>query len=154
MEITYKRQVSYPIGRVLSQYFDLEHVEHVHPQSFGRASLVSEHHDAVVWDLEWPPVLGMFRFRNRIFQQFVAPNRIHAKLMSGLFRGTTVDVQIHQVSDGSEIEERYHIPLQDWPWLTRVMQRAWTRRLDRIWEEDLAVGVCHGGWPGVPRISK
>src|SRR5262249_49779500 len=101
MEITYKRHVSYPIGRVLSQYFDLEHLEYVHPQSFGRAHLVSEHHDAVVWDLEWPPILGLFRFRNRIVQQFILPNRIHVELVSGLFCGTTVDIQIHQTSGGS-----------------------------------------------------
>jgi nitrite reductase/ring-hydroxylating ferredoxin subunit len=25
--------------------------------------------------------------------------------------------------------------------------------IDRVWEEDLRVGVCYGGWPGIPGLA-
>lgn len=153
IELLYQCEVPYPLGRVLSQYFDLEHLDHVHPNSFGRARLISQHHDTVVWELEWPPLLGLFRFCNRVVQRFVPPNHIQASLTQGFLRGATVDIQFHETSQGTCIEERYHLPLPCWSWLKKVLQRMWPRWLDRIWEEDLRVGVCHGGWPGIPRVG-
>jgi hypothetical protein len=35
-------------------------------------------------------------------------------------------------------------------WLRGLVTRAAHRRLDRIWLEDLRVGMCHRGWPGLP----
>ena len=57
--IHYQRQLPYPPVRLLAQYFDLEHLEHVHPRSFGKARLVSQHQNVVIWDLEQPPLLGI-----------------------------------------------------------------------------------------------
>lgn len=56
IEVVYRREVPYSQAVVLSQYFDLEHLEHVHPRSFGRAHMVSTHSNTVVWELEWPPI--------------------------------------------------------------------------------------------------
>ena|SRR5713101_4690787 len=33
IDVRYSREVPYPQAAVLSQYFDLEHLEHVHPQT-------------------------------------------------------------------------------------------------------------------------
>ena len=152
IEVVYQREVAYPlVGRTLSQYFDLEHLEHVHPRSFGKARLVSQHHDTVVWDLEWPPIFGVLRFRNRVIQRFLPPDRIHAAITGGFLRGTNVDIYFGQTAKGTLVEEHYWVPFPNWPWLRRLVKNAWVRWLDRIWEEDLKVGVCHGGWPGVPR---
>lgn len=45
----------------------------------------------------------------------------------------------------------YSVP--NWFLLRGWLQRAVIRRLDRIWDEDLAVYVCRGGWLGVPRVD-
>lgn len=50
IEVVYSREVPYPQATVLSQYFDLEHVEYVHPRSFGRARMVSRSHNTIVWE--------------------------------------------------------------------------------------------------------
>jgi len=56
IEIMYRREVTYSQNVVLSQYFDLEHLAYVHPDSFGRARMVSTRRDTVVWELAWPPL--------------------------------------------------------------------------------------------------
>lgn len=150
IEFSYEREGPYPLTRTLSQYFDLEHLEHVHPRSFGKASLLSQHGDMVVWDLESPPILGIVRVHHRVVQRFLPPDCIHATLVRGLLRGTEVEIRFRQTPDGTLIKERYHVPLPSWLWLHRIVERRWCHNLDRIWEEDLRVGVCHGGWPGVP----
>ena len=152
MDILYQRTVPYPLARAVSQYFDLEHLEHVHPRSFGRARLVSQAHDAVIWDLEWPRLFGAIRPRNRIRQQFLPPDRIQAVLGSGPLRGMRVDIRFNQADDGTLVAERYNLPFPDWPWLRPVVQGLLVGWLDRIWEEDLKTGYCHGGWPGVPGV--
>jgi hypothetical protein len=35
-------------------------------------------------------------------------------------------------------------------WLRGLVTREAHRRLDRIRLEDLRVGMCHRGWPGLP----
>ena len=105
IEIVYQREVEYPLGRTLSQYFDLEHLEHVHPRSVGRARLISQHQDTVIWDLEWPPLLGFLRLRNRVTQRFLPPNRIHALVSTGFFRGTNIDIELSQTPRGTLIIE-------------------------------------------------
>lgn len=154
IEFTYQREVEYPIDRVVSQYFDLEHLEHVHPRTFGRAHLISQHQDTVIWDLEWPPILGCLRLRNRVVQRFLPPNRIHARLSKGFLRDMNVEVEFSQTPCGTMVKERYKIPLPNWSLLRVALEKSWSRRLDKIWEEDLRVGVCHGGWPGVPQTGR
>jgi len=50
VEVVYRREVPYPQVTVLSQYFDLEHVEYVHPRSFVRARMLSMSHNTIVWN--------------------------------------------------------------------------------------------------------
>ncbi len=154
IEFTYQREVEYPIDRIVSQYFDLEHLEHVHPHSVGQAQLISQHQDTVIWDLEWPAIFGILRLRNRIVQRFLPPNRIHALLIKGILRGMNVEIDFSQTPRGTVVKECYRIPLPNWSFLRAALETSWTRRLDHVWEEDIRVGVCHGGWPGVPRIGK
>jgi hypothetical protein len=150
VEIIYRKRIAYPIDRVLAQYFDLEHIAHVHPRTFGEARLVSSHYNCVVWDLISPRFLG-FRARSRIVQSYEAPYSIRACVTQGAFRGATIHTTLESDGGGTLIEETYRIPLPGWRWLQGLMRQRLCRRLDRIWEEDLKVGVCHGGWPGVPQ---
>ncbi len=41
INVQYRCEVPYSQAVVLSQYFDLEHMEHVHPCTFGCARMVS-----------------------------------------------------------------------------------------------------------------
>jgi hypothetical protein len=151
IDVVYRREVPYSRAVVLSQYFDLEHLEHVHPRTFGRARMVSECRGAIVWDLEWPPILGLFRPRSRFLQEYDPPWGIRAIITAGLLRGTETVVDLGEAEAGTLVTEHHRVALPAWRWLRGWVQRAWTSRLDRIWEEDLAVKVCRGGWPGVPR---
>jgi len=149
MKIVYTKHVPYPPCAVLSAYFDLEHIAHVHPATFGKARVLATEHNAAVWELESPRCLGT-AFRILIKQEFLPPDRIRARVTKGIFRGTEVLTQIQPSGTGTFIEETYAVPLPDWPILGRVA-RTWLRRkADAIWDEDLAVGLPRGGWPGVP----
>jgi hypothetical protein len=153
IDVLYRREVPYSQAVILSQYFDLEHLEHVHPRTFGRARMVSKSRNAIVWELEWPPVLGVFRFRSRFCQEYLAPWGIRSVITRGLLRGTETVVYLDKTEGGTLVSEQHRVALPDWGLLRGWVQRAWQRRLDRIWEEDLAVKVCRGGWPGVPRAG-
>ncbi len=49
------------------------------------------------------------------------------------------------------IEEVYEIPLvPDLSWIRPMVGRVVDRGASHVWSEDLAVELCHGGWPGVP----
>ena len=104
MNIIYRRQVPYPPPVVLSAYFDLEHVGHVHPSSFGRARLLGTRQDTVIWELESPPYLGV-RFRNVIAQEYLSLYQIRARVTKGLLRGTEVSVRLEPNDAGTSIEE-------------------------------------------------
>jgi hypothetical protein len=149
IELGYQREIPYPPSVLLSQYFDLEHLEHVHPESLGRARMVSSLDRLIVWDLEWP-LWGGFRLRSRFEQEYVPPWGIRARIVRGALRGTESTVQLSDCSGGTLVEEEHRVALPDWPILRTFIERTWIRRLDRIWEEDLAVKMCRGGWPGVP----
>jgi hypothetical protein len=153
IDVFYRREVPYPPAVILSQYFDLEHLEHVHPRSFGRARMVSASRNAIVWILEWPPILGLIRPRSRFAQEYVPPWGIRSVITAGLLRGTETLVQFDKTETGTLVTEHHRVAMPQWPWLRGWVQRSWVRRLDRIWEEDLAVKVCRGGWPGVPRAA-
>jgi hypothetical protein len=154
IEVVYAREVPYPRPIVLSQYFDLEHLEHVHPRSFGRARVVGLRGRVVVWDLEWPAVLGGLRLRSRFEQEYLPPWSVHARVVGGTLRGAKTLVQLLDGGAGTRVVEVHRLPLPDLPGLRRLVERAWTRRLDRIWDEDLAVRMCRGGWPGVPAANR
>jgi hypothetical protein len=151
IEVDYQRVIPYPQAVVLSQYFDLEHLEHVHPKTFGRARMISKGHRAIVWELEWPPVLGLIRASSRFVQEFKPPWGIWAIITRGLLKGTETTIELDQSAEGTLVREHHRIALPNVPMLRDCVRVHWVRRLDRIWEEDLAVKVCRGGWPGVPR---
>ena len=153
IEVVYRREVPFSRTRVLSQYFDLEHLEHVHPRSFGQARMVSQVGRLIVWELEWPRVLGVRGLRSVFHQQYVPPWGIRAVITRGLLRGTETEVRLEETHSGTLVEESHRIAMPGWKGLRPLVQRAWIRRLDRIWDEDLRVGVCHGGWPGVPLLE-
>lgn len=149
-QVHYRRRLPFPPARLVGQYFDLEHIAHVHPRSLGEARLVSTAGSRVVWDLLSPRFLG-FRLRHRVLQELVAPDRIEAEVLGGLLRGARVSTDLVADGDGTLVVERYRVPLvPGWRWLARWFEPWFHRWLDAVWEEDLRVHMCHGGWPGVP----
>jgi len=149
MNIVYRKQIPYPQPVVVSAYFDLEHIAHVHPSTFGRTRVLETHDRTVVWELESPPYLGV-RFRNVIAQEYLPPYEIRARVTKGLLRGTEVFVRVKPSDGGTCIEETYMLPLPDLPLLGRLVRAWFVKKTDQIWEEDLEVGLPRGGWPGVP----
>lgn len=150
IEVTYRREVPYPQAVVLSQYFDLEHIEHVHPKSFGRARVLSQRDRLVTWELEWPPVGGVLAFRSTFQQEYLPPWGIRSEVVAGALKGTSTTVELVGSTAGTLVVETHRVALPNWPLLRGWVERAWVARLERIWDEDLAVRVCRGGWPGVP----
>lgn len=147
--VVYRTELPYAPERILAQYFDLEHLEHVHPQSFGRARLLGVRDRTVRWQLETPSWLGVC-LRTTIEQEYVPPCSVRARVVSGVLKGARVWTTLAASPTGTRIHERYELPWPAWSWVRRLAQRWLCGRLDRIWREDLAVGMCHGGWPGVP----
>lgn len=149
MQLVYRTELPYAPERILAQYFDLEHLEHVHPDSLGRARLLGVRARTVHWQLEVPILLGLC-LRSTIEQEHVPPCHVRARVVAGLLKGARVWTALTASPGGTRVDERYELPWPEWPWARRVAQRWLCRRLDRIWKEDLAVGMCHGGWPDVP----
>ena len=150
IEVTYRRRIPYPFARVLSQYFDLEHIETVHPRTLGSYRAVEVAGHRIVFEQRWPSWLGV-RLRSVVEQVWLPPNRIRIRFRRGFLRGVGVDTQLTDRGEETAIEEVYRVPLvPGWAWLRPWMGRVVERGAGRIWEEDLAVELCHGGWPGVP----
>jgi hypothetical protein len=150
--VMYRKAVPYPRWHVLAQFFDLEHIEHVHPRSFGRARLVSLHRGGVTWVLESPRYLGV-RTRSTIVQDYLPPDRIEARVIKGFLKGAEYSGTFREDGGETTVEETYRLPVPDWGWLRSWLRTRLVRALDRIWAEDLRVGVCHGGWPGLPKVA-
>jgi hypothetical protein len=150
IDVLFQREVPYPPERVLSQYFDLEHLEHVHPRTFGKARMCSQIGRTIVWELEWPPILGLKILRTTISQEYVPPFSIRSRFTKGVLRSTETVVDLTPTATGTMVEERHRVPLPDWPGVSEWVRRTWLKRLHQIWDEDLKVKVCFGGWPGVP----
>jgi hypothetical protein len=150
IEVRYRREVPYPQAAVLSQYFDLEHIAHVHPPTLGKARLLACLDNAVEWELECPRFFGI-TLRSVIRQEYLESDRIHARVTKGLLRGTEVLTHLKSVDGGTLIEELYLLPVPELP-LVSQLARVWLcRKADEIWDGDVAVGLPRGGWPGVPR---
>ena len=150
IEVLYRREVPYSQDVVLSQYFDFEHLEHVHPRSFGRARLVSKLGRVVVWELQCPAPWGALGLRSTFTQEYLPPWGIRSLIVRGFLRGTETTVDLEPAGEGTLVTEQHLVSVPDWRVYREWLKRTWVRRLDRIWEEDLAVSVCRGGWPGVP----
>lgn len=150
IEVTYRKRIPYPFARVLSQYFDLEHIETVHPTTLGSYRAIEVTGDRIVFEQRWPSWLGL-RLRSVVEQVWLPPNRIRIRFRRGFLRGVGVDTELSDRGEETAIEEVYRVPLiPGWTWLRPWMVGVVERGAGRIWEEDLAVELCHGGWPGVP----
>lgn len=149
LSVTYSKLIPYPFEVVLGQYYDYEHIEHVHPDTLGQYQLVSVEGDRVVYDQIWP---GRRRRRSRVEQRLVSPNEIWFEFKEGRYRGTKVRSLLEaRGENATQVEETYFLPgLPDWRWLERLILPNIARRVDLIWDEDLGVEVCRGGWPGLP----
>ena len=150
ISVTYRVRIPYSFERVLAQYFDLEHLETVHPTTLGAARVLEVDGRRIVFEQRWPAWLGL-RLRTVAEQVWLPPDRIRIRFRRGLLRGVGVDTHLLDRGDETAIEETYRVPLvPGWPWLRPLVRRVVERGANHIWEEDLAVELCHGGWPGVP----
>ena len=150
ISVTYRVRIPYPFERVLSQYFDLEHLETVHPTTLGAARVLEVDGRRILFEQRWPSWLGL-RLRTVAEQVWLPPDRIRIRFRRGLLRGVGVDTHLMDRGDETAIEETYRVPLvPGWSWLRPLVGRVVERGASHIWEEDLAVELCHGGWPGVP----
>src|SRR5262245_2918367 len=152
MKVTYRRLLPHPPERVLSQYFDLEHLPFVHPRTFGAPRVLSCQDLTVVWQFDLHAV-GL-RFPTTIAQEFYPPHRIHTRVTTGFFSGTVVSTHLLSHLSGTLVDETYEIPIAAIPPLSSLIRFWLIHWLNRVWDEDLRVGMPYGGWPGVPGTSE
>ena len=150
ISVQYRRRIPYPFERVLAQYFDLEHFETVHPKTLGQCRVLDVVGNRILFEQRWPFWLGV-RLRTTIEQVWEPPDRIQFRFVQGFLRGVGVSTHLTDGGDETRIEEVYRIPLiPDWSRLRPPVSWVVDRGASGIWEEDLAVELCHGGWPGIP----
>ena len=150
LAVTHAKIIPYPFDVVLSQYFDYEHVKHVHPDTLGEYHLVEARGNVIVYEQLWPRRF-CHRRRSLVKQEFFPPAEVRFDFLRGLYQGVHVRSLLFEDPEGTRVEETYFLKLPDWAWLRAWVRRSIVRKVDLIWEEDLRVKVCHGGWPGVPR---
>lgn len=151
LAIPYTKIIPYPFAVVLEQYFDFEHIAHVHPTTLGEYVLVENAGHRLVYDQYWPPDRMGRRATSRVVQTYEPPGDIAFEFIAGRHRGVRVQSQLRPHPNGTRVTEIYHLPwLPNWSILRRLLTPLVRRPVDRIWDEDLRVGVCIGGWPGVP----
>lgn len=157
LQVSYRKTIPYPIDVVLGQYWDYEHIEHVHPDTLGRYELVEAIGDTAIYDQIWPPGLlgrlfdGLFgRARSRVRHTQLGPYEMEFVFLDGRHKGVRVHTLLSPEGDGTRIDETYFVRLPDWGWLRRIVERETMKEVEEIWDEDLDVEVCHGGWPGLP----
>jgi len=151
LEIPYVKVVPYPFQVVLEQYFDFEHIAHVHPQTLGEYVLVENSGRRIVYDQLWPADRNGRRATSRVVQTYQPPGDIQFEFVAGKHCGTKVVSRLRPHADGTEVVETYCVPwLPNWELVRRLVAPYVHRQVDRVWDEDLRVGVCIGGWPGVP----
>ena len=146
LAVTYTKIIPYPFDIVLSQYFDYEHVKYVHPTTLGEYHLVETRGNVIVYEQLWPRRF-LVRRRSLVRQTFCPPGEIRFDFLRGLHKGVQVRSLLHEHGAETRVEETYYLRLPDWPWLSQSIMR----KVDLIWDEDLRVKVCQGGWPGIPR---
>ncbi len=150
MQVSYAKIIPHPFEVVLSQYFDYEHVKYVHPHTLGEYHLVECRGNVIVYEQLWPRRF-LVRRRSLVRQEFHPPNVIWFDFVRGMYRGIRVRSLLEEHPGGTRVEETYYLRVPDWKWLRSLVVRSIVRKVEQVWEEDLRVKVCHGGWPGVPR---
>lgn len=150
LAVPYRKVIPYAFDVVLSQYFDYEHIEHVHPETVGRYRLVESAGNRIVYEQIWPDRLRGKR-RSLVEHLFQPPGEMWFTFLEGRHRGVRVHTRLTPSGDATIVDETYEIPhLPDWGWLRRLARPFVVAPVERIWDEDLAVEVCRDGWPGVP----
>jgi nitrite reductase/ring-hydroxylating ferredoxin subunit len=153
LAVNYKKVVPCSLEVVLSQYYDYEHISEVHPETLGEYRLVSNEDGRAVYEQVWPQRRGRRR-TSLVEHTFSPPNEMRFRFLQGLYRGVEVETRLVEHEDGTLVDETYYLPgLPNWPWLARLARPSIVRRVDQVWDEDLKVEVCHGGWPRVPRAA-
>jgi nitrite reductase/ring-hydroxylating ferredoxin subunit len=151
LEIRYEKLIPYPFDVVLSQYFDYEHIVHVHPQTLGEYVLVENRGSEIVYDQIWPAGLLGRRPKSRVVQTWLPPDRMTFEFIAGRHRGIVVNTRLTPQGKATLVDEAYLLPqLPNWNWLARLIRPWVLKMVERVWEEDLRVAVCIDGWPGVP----
>ena len=149
LSVHYQKIIAYPIDVVLEQYFDYEHIEHVHPTTLGQYRILEQTDARIVYEQNWPP--GIFgQAKSVIEHTFQPPYEMWFTFLSGKHHGVKVHSLLSEHAEGTLVDETYYMRLPNWAWLGRWLRPHIMRFVDQIWQEDLDVMVCHGGWPGVP----
>jgi nitrite reductase/ring-hydroxylating ferredoxin subunit len=150
LRVPYEKELAFPLDAVISQYFDFEHIEHVHPKTVGRYELVEIVGNRVRYRQHWPGG----RKTSLVDQEWLPPDQIQIRFVEGRYRGVELDTRFESTLVGTRIVDEYRMPgLPDWRWV-RALLRPWVhRQIERIWSEDLEVGLPRGGWSGVPGVE-
>lgn len=147
--IELEKLVPFPFYEVLAQYYDYEHIEHVHPKSLGRYEMHEQKDTYVAYRQIWPKsILGQAESIVRHYHD--PPNRMRFEFIVGRHKGTVVHTTLHEAEGGTLVHEAYEMNLPNWSWLKPLVFPFVKRQVDHVWYEDLAVEVCHDGWPGIP----
>ena len=155
MQVTSRRRIPYPAWRVVAQYFDLEHVPHVHARTLGESRLITCKDSAVLFEQRWPRRFGLgVRLRSTLELELVGPNALLARVVRGLFRGSHMSVVLEESDGMTLVTETYETPLHVPAWLENRLRQWLAKKIDEVWEEDLRVDLPHGGWPGLPATSR
>lgn len=150
LQISYLKVIPYLFDVILDQYFDYEHIAHVHPTTLGEYVLLENTRQRIVYEQRWPADRFGRRAISRVVQTYRPPGDIWFEFVAGKHRGTRVHSELRPHPEGTEVTETYHLPwLPNWSILRRLIAPAVIRFVERVWEEDLRAGVCIGGWPGI-----
>ena len=150
LEIEYSKTIPFPFDVVLSQYFDYEHIRHVHPHTLGEYRLLESAGNVLVYEQIWPPNRLGIRRTSRVQQTFFPPDRTEFVFLEGVNRGVQVASLLIDRGGSTLLKEKYILPYPNWAWLKFFIRPLMMRVIERIWKEDLDVEVCIGGVPGVP----
>jgi hypothetical protein len=154
LTIDYQKIIPYPLDVVYGQYYDYEHIACVHPKTLGEYRLVSTAGNDAVYEQIWPPNLFGQRSRSLVHHRLLAPYEMEFVFAEGRHRGIRVTTRLSAAPGGTCIDESYVMPpLPDWGWLRTLARPLVMRAVERVWQEDLDVEVCCGGWPGLPPFA-
>ncbi len=153
LSVRHTKLIPYPFDTVLSQYFDYEHIEHVHPHTLGRYRVHQADASGIRFEQTWPK--GLLGTPHSVIRHtFRPPGEMWFDFEEGRYTGVRVHTVLEPRGDSTFVDETYEIPLPNWRWLG-VLARPWVLRMvERIWKEDLDVEVCRNGWPGVPGAER
>ena len=153
LKINFQKFVPYSTDAVLSQYYDYEHIEHVHPNTLGRYQLLEQREDFVSYRQVWPKTV-FSEPTSIVEQRFSPPNRILFEFVKGRYKGTRIHTVLLESQGGTVVDETYEMNLPGWGWLGKIVKPFIVKRVNQIWEEDTDVEVCRDGWPGVPKSAR